>query len=255
MVKGVELFRTFFKDYTDNYILIGGAACDDHIREAGLTFRATKDLDIILVIEALNAEFAERFWNFVKAGAYEKRQKGQRKRTYYRFMKPAHAEYPWQLELFARKPDLLILYEGAHLTPIPITEDASSLSAILMDDEYYSFVIKHSEVVGELHRATLSTLICLKAKAFLELKNSKEEGERIDEKDIRKHKNDVVRLASLLAEKDLVKLPDSIARDMRRFMLMLENDPPNFRAIAKTMGLPGLDSKAILNQLHQTFYV
>ena len=31
MVRGLEIFRSFFKEYVDNYILIGGAACDDHM--------------------------------------------------------------------------------------------------------------------------------------------------------------------------------------------------------------------------------
>jgi len=57
MVNGVEIFRTFFKDFTDKYILIGGAACDEHFSEAGLLFRATKDLDIILIVETLTTDF------------------------------------------------------------------------------------------------------------------------------------------------------------------------------------------------------
>lgn len=28
MVKGIEIFKEYFKDYTDEYVLIGGAACD-----------------------------------------------------------------------------------------------------------------------------------------------------------------------------------------------------------------------------------
>jgi hypothetical protein len=28
MVKGIDLFRDYFKDFTDQYVLIGGAACD-----------------------------------------------------------------------------------------------------------------------------------------------------------------------------------------------------------------------------------
>ncbi len=56
MVNGIEIFRDFFKDYTDHYILIGGAACDELLTDAGLTFRATKDLDIILIMEALHSE-------------------------------------------------------------------------------------------------------------------------------------------------------------------------------------------------------
>ncbi len=70
MVKGLDIFREFFSELTDNYILIGGAACDEQMSEAGLTFRATKDLDIILIVEALNKEFVTAFWKFVKSGRY-----------------------------------------------------------------------------------------------------------------------------------------------------------------------------------------
>ena len=28
MVKGIERFREYFRDFTDQYVLIGGAACD-----------------------------------------------------------------------------------------------------------------------------------------------------------------------------------------------------------------------------------
>ena len=47
MVNGLDKFGEYFKDYGGNYILIGGAACDMLIEDAGLNFRATKDLDII----------------------------------------------------------------------------------------------------------------------------------------------------------------------------------------------------------------
>lgn len=144
MVKGIELFRTFFKDYSEKYILIGGAACDVHLSQAGLIFRATKDLDIVLVVELLEDEFVKRFWEFVKNGAYGTRQKSDGARKYYRFIKPAKDEYPFQLELFARNPDLLDLADDTHLTPIPVDKDLSSLSAILMNDDYYRFILTQS---------------------------------------------------------------------------------------------------------------
>ena len=28
MVKGINRFKEYFRDYTDQYVLIGGAACD-----------------------------------------------------------------------------------------------------------------------------------------------------------------------------------------------------------------------------------
>ncbi len=43
MVKGIESFREKFKDFTDCYTVIGGAACDFLRKEAGTDFRATKD--------------------------------------------------------------------------------------------------------------------------------------------------------------------------------------------------------------------
>ena len=36
----------------DNYVIIGGTACDIIIEDAGLTTRVTKDIDMILVVEA-----------------------------------------------------------------------------------------------------------------------------------------------------------------------------------------------------------
>ncbi|GAK61003.1 hypothetical protein U27_00901 [Candidatus Vecturithrix granuli] len=255
MVRGLEIFRSFFKEYTGNYVLIGGAACDEHISEAGLTFRATKDLDIMLIIETLHAEFIARFWEFIKAGGYGEKQKSQRERKYYRFMKPLNAAYPEQVELFARQPDLLDLPDDAHLTPIPVVEDISSLSAILMYADYYHFAIANSEVAGNLHRVTIKGLICLKAKAFLNLTAAKEQGEKIDERDIKKHKNDVIRLAVLLTDEDSLILPDSIGADIHQFMLALEQDPPDFRTIAHNMGLPDLDPETVMNQIHLTFHI
>ncbi len=56
MVKGLDLFREKFRAHTEQYALIGGAACDLIMEEAGLAFRATKDLDIVLIVEAMSHE-------------------------------------------------------------------------------------------------------------------------------------------------------------------------------------------------------
>lgn len=253
MVKGVEIFRTFFKNFTDNYILIGGAACDEHLSEAGLSFRATKDLDIILIVEALSSDFVKKFWEFVKDGNYKNRQKSTGKRKYYRFYNPENEDYPYQLELFARNPDILDLAEESHLTPIPVDEDLSSLSAILMDDDYYHFTIENSKVEDQLHYANTTTLICLKAKAFLDLRTRKENSEKIDERNIRKHKNDVVRLTALLTADDSVKLPDSIKTDMQTFIKIIDSEKPDYKQIGKDMGVGAINGKELIDQIIQTF--
>lgn len=48
MVTGLDVFRDHFKDYQGAYVLIGGVACYLVMEEAGVDFRATKDLDIVL---------------------------------------------------------------------------------------------------------------------------------------------------------------------------------------------------------------
>lgn len=74
MVKGLELFRRHFEGYANQFILIGGTAATLAMEEAGLEFRATKDLDIVLHIEALEPAFGRAFWEFVAKGAYAIRE-------------------------------------------------------------------------------------------------------------------------------------------------------------------------------------
>ncbi len=62
MVYGLDKFKEYFGDFTDQYVFIGGVACDILLRDAGASFRGTKDLDIVLVIEALNVSFGKKFW-------------------------------------------------------------------------------------------------------------------------------------------------------------------------------------------------
>ena len=56
MVRGIEKFREYFADYEANYVIIGGTACEVHEETYGQRPRATKDIDIILVVEALSVD-------------------------------------------------------------------------------------------------------------------------------------------------------------------------------------------------------
>jgi len=187
MVKGLEKFREHLKDYFGSYVIIGGTACDIAIDAAGLKPRVTKDIDIILIVEALSPEFVVEFWKFIEAGSYEIKEKGESERKYYRFTKPGKEEFPYQIELFSRNPDLLDLKDGTHLTPIPVSNGAPSLSAILLDDDYYKYTLDHSRDEADIHIANTEALICLKAKAVLDLSKRKGNGENVSDKEIRKH--------------------------------------------------------------------
>lgn len=149
MVRGIDTFKEFFKDFDDNYVIIGGTACEIHEELYAQTPRATKDIDIILVVEALSSDFVSRFWEFVKMGSYAECCKGindsvEPKHEYFRFMKPTNYSFLYQVELFSRNLGLMNFPEDARITPIPTDEDLSSLSAILVDNDYYHFTIRHS---------------------------------------------------------------------------------------------------------------
>lgn len=99
MVKGLDLSREHFREYADRYVLIGGAACDLAMGEAGLDFRATKDLDIVLCVEALDKVFVEAFWTFVRNWKYQLQEKSTGKKQYYRFQKRSGISEPETFEL------------------------------------------------------------------------------------------------------------------------------------------------------------
>lgn len=219
MVKGLEVFRQRFSAFGDQYILIGGTAATLTMEEAGLDFRATKDLDIVLLVEALTPAFGETFWDFVEAGGYEIRQAAETGRpVFYRFQKPADDRFPVMVGLFARAPDALRPLEGRRLTPIPFNDAISSLSAILLDDDYYAFVMAGRRESGGLVWVGEDRLIPLKALAWLDLSARRQAGESVDAKNIRKHANDVLKLSQLLTAETRIKLGQKISADLHRFL-------------------------------------
>lgn len=223
MVIGLERWRAHFADYADRYVLIGGVACDRLMEVAGLPFRATKDLDVVLLIEALDGAFATVFWTFVEAGGYEVRARAEGGNLY-RFTKPAEADFPQMIELFSRAPKGFDLAPGAVLTPLPFEDAAASLSAILLDADYYAFLQANALTLEGLPLLSEVGLIPFKAKAYLDLSTRKGAGEPVDSKDVRKHRNDVFRLLQLLVAGDRVELPDVLEKDMRAFVAAIEAD-------------------------------
>ncbi len=207
MVRGLELFKQNFSSFEGQYLLIGGTACDLAMEEVGQSFRATQDLDIVLCAEALTDEFIAAFWQFIRAGKYQLRERSDGSREFYRFRKPESPGYPKEIELFSRKPDLLAVPADCALTPIPSGEDISSLSAILLDEEYYVWIKRGDREVGGVHIVGAEYLIPLKMKAWLDLSRRKAQGESIDSRKIKKHPYDVFRLYTILMIEPMAAVP------------------------------------------------
>jgi hypothetical protein len=93
-------------------------------------------------------------------------------------------------------------------------------------------------------------LIPLKAIAWLELSERKEQGEQVDARNVRKHVNDVLRLSQLLAATTRIPLEAKIADDMRRFVDVASADTT---LDPKALGLGNITLAALLDRLAQTY--
>ena len=231
MIKGLEIFRDAFAGFADSYILIGGAACDIQLEQAGVPFRVTRDFDMVLCVESLTPEFGRAFWNFIRNGGFQIQERATGEKKFYRFRKPSAPDYPAMLELFSRQPQDFEIAQESVLTPIPMEEEVSSLSAILLDDEYYGFIQGHKTLVDSVSPLSSEALIVLKAKAWLDLSERKSAGEQIDSKDIKKHKNDVFRLFASLPGETTVELPPEIETDVRQFLSKIQDEEVDLKAL------------------------
>lgn len=247
MVRGIESFKEWFAGYEEHYAIIGGTACDLLMTEEGLDFRATKDIDLVLIIEAVDAVFGRRFWEYIVAAGYEHRNKSTGDSQFYRFTNPQSREYPTIIELFTRKPDTILLPEDAVLSPLLVDEDVSSLSAILLDNDYYEFLRKGRICVDGVMVLSAPYLIPFKAKAWIDLSDRRAGGEQVDSRNIRKHKNDVFRLTELLDQsgEPLSNLPETVKADMREFIERMSSENVDLRQL----GIHDKTKEAILDEL------
>lgn len=249
MVEGLDRFVAHFADDLDGFVLIGGTACTVFFEQQGLTFRATRDLDVVLFIDVLSTAFFDRMWDFLNEGGYHVKERSDGRPLLFRFSQPTAQGYPFQIELFCGRLPEVTPPVGQVIVPIRPGEDAPSLSAILLDDDYYELLVSSRQLVEGLPVTPPTTLIPLKARACLDLRRRRELGESVDERSIRKHRNDILRLYGLLAEADVVTVPPSIADDLQAFLAELMADPPDL----KSLGLPGASLPRIIDGLRTAF--
>jgi hypothetical protein len=178
----------------------------------------------------LNEAFVVAFWEFVRAGKYQIQQKSTGEPQFYRFQKPEEDDYPFMLELFSRKLDVLQIPESGHLTPLPMEEDVSSLSAILMDSGYYEFIREGVKKTDGLPWVGAEHLIPLKAKAWLDLTERKEAGDEVDSKAIKKHKNDVFRLYQIITPLENPP-PAQVRQDIADFIARVKDEGVDLKAL------------------------
>lgn len=206
-----------------DYVLIGGGACSILFDEEGLSFRATGDLDVVVITDRTDAAFARSLWDFIGRGGYKTGKRSDGGCTYYRFRlpdgSPSISEYPEQIELFARHPDFRLLDEASEIAPLPFDETVSSLSAIILDDGYYEFIREHAAPVAGVTTLSAIHIIPLKMRAHIDLNRKHDEGRRCNDKDLRKHRADVAELANLLTPSARLELRGQMLQDAEDFLV------------------------------------
>lgn len=247
MVKGLDVFREHCKGFENQYVLIGGAACDVLFTNNEGDFRATRDLDMVLIVEALTPEFGERFWEFIEAGRYRNKVTSIGSPQFYRFDKPENEMYPKMIELFARTEYELIGTDG--LTPIHVGDDISSLSAILLNEDYYKILLEGKTVVQGISVLRPEYLILFKAKAYLDLSTKRASGANVDSRDIRKHKNDILRILTEFMLERVSELPEAVHNDIRVFVEGLGKGPFDTNLL-KSYGLTGEEPEELLREIY-----
>jgi hypothetical protein len=249
MVHGLGKFKDYFGNFTNQYVFIGGTACDILMDELGASFRATKDLDMVLIIEALNPSFGETFWKFIEDGGYEHREKSTGDSQFYRFTDPGDASFPKMIELFSKKPSILELKFDSGLTPIHIDESIVSLSAILLNEVYYDILVKGKRIVAGYSLIEIEAVILFKIKAWLDMNERKVAGEQANLKNIKKHKNDVFRLLANVSPSSRIQVVEEIQKDVILFIEQIKADKPDL----KNLGIRGTNLDEMLEILGNIF--
>ena len=221
-VTGWELFRERFSGYEDYYVVIGGFACEVLLGAAELDFRATKDIDMILLIDGDFPAFGHVFWDFIKEGGYKCGWKQSKELHFYRFTehKPG---YPAQIELFSRMPDYHLNVDST-IVPIHIDEEVSSLSAIVMNDDFYKLLQDGKTVVNGISTIDAVYLIPFKMFAWVNLVERKERGEHVNERDLKKHKLDVFRLLQIVPDNANIKLSGMCAEAAQKYLSLIRGE-------------------------------
>ncbi|PCJ54823.1 MAG: hypothetical protein COA70_03780 [Planctomycetota bacterium] len=200
----------------------------------------------MLTAHVLDPGFAQRFWEFLDAGGYARWERADGEPVRYRFQDPTHAEYPAMLELLGRPlgepPD------GRIIGLMPVGEDLSDLSVILLDEDMLHVVVEQRQVLAGVSCLKPFGLILLKARAYQDLLGRRQAGERVHSSDIRKHRNDVFRMAALLAPGHDFTAPKSTRSDLLRFLDEVEDDVETHPPILASLdGIPG---GSMLERIH-----
>ncbi len=214
---GLSHFQDYCKDLSEHYVVIGGFATlmllDRELEGHG---KATHDIDLVLLTSG-NIEMAQRIKQYIKDGGYEIQKGSKDQYQYYRFVKPKAQNFAKEIELFASNENDLKLEDNQRIIPIDPQEGLYSLSAIMLDPEYFEMIKQNVEQDTLAPCTNTQATIMLKMSAFKDLKD------RGDDK-YKKHRRDILKLTLLLTGGEKIHLVSRMKDDFIDFITHIEND-------------------------------
>ena len=120
------------------------------------------------------------------------------------------------IELFSRRTDSLNDPPEV-IIPIHIDDETSSLSAILLNDDFYNFMLEGRKVISGVSVLDAEHLIPFKMYAWLDYKDKKASGEHVNERDLKKHKYDVFRLLQIVDPESKINTSGLVKECINRF--------------------------------------
>jgi len=129
-----------------------------------------------------------------------------------------------------------------------VGDDVSSLSAILLDEDYYNFMLAGRRTISGASVLDAEHIIPFKMYAWLDLRDRKQNGEHVNERDLKKHKYDVFRLLQIINRSITVSVTGVVRENIIRFMreIVEENIP------FEQLGLP-FEMDEALDMLHELY--
>lgn len=99
-----------------------------------------------------------------------------------------------------------------------------SLSAIVLNDAYADVLVDGKRLIEGLTVLAPEHLIIFKARAHIDLKSRKEDGEQVKTNDIMKHLKDIIRLLSILDIDESKEFVNKISDEIRADLLLFLNE-------------------------------
>ncbi|MBR1892751.1 MAG: hypothetical protein IJ815_04385, partial [Lachnospiraceae bacterium] len=163
---------------------------------------------------------------------------------FYRFTDPKPG-YPVQIELFSRLPDYHLNVEYG-IIQIHIDYDISSISAILLNDDFYDFMMQGRRTVEGISVLDTLYLIPFKMYAWIDLSDRKARGEHVNEKDLKKHKYDVFRLLEIITADDIIEVAGLVRESINKFLDRIQKEELSLAqiglSISKEQGIQQIQS-------------